>query len=220
MASPKNKQKVDSKYIMSEYMTYVLDHEVYPKSVYMFCKASNIKEEEFYNFFGSLESLNKAIWTTFFTTTLELMQKSKEYEMFSSRDKMLTLFYTFFELLSSNRSYVLFSLKYHHMPLEKLNQLKVLRPLIKEFASELIDKDNEEKLFSVTKNPVSIFSEGAYLQLLFLLKFWVDDDSVGFEKTDIAIEKSVNAIFDLFNTNLLSSVLDFGKFLWKEKAMS
>jgi hypothetical protein len=45
----------------------------------------------------------------------------------------------------------------------------------------------------------------------------MDDNSAGFENTDIAIEKSVRAIFDVFDTQPLESVLDFGKFLWKEK---
>jgi hypothetical protein len=53
--------------------------------------------------------------------------------------------------------------------------------------------------------------------MLFLLKFWMDDDSAGFEKTDMAIEKSVNTIFDVFDNTPLDAVFDFGKFLWKER---
>lgn len=51
---------------------------------------------------------------------------------------------------------------------------------------------------------------------MFKLKYWMEDNSARFEKTDVAIEKSVNAIFDVFNTTPLESVLDFGKFLFKE----
>ncbi|MBQ4822834.1 TetR family transcriptional regulator C-terminal domain-containing protein [Aquimarina sp. MMG016] len=219
MSASNKKQAIDHQEIISRYMNYVLEHDGYPKSVYKFCKASKIKEEDFYSFFGSLESLNKGIWNAFFTTTLDAMNKNKEYGGFSSRDKMLTLFYTLFELLNLNRSYVLFSLQAHKVPFKNLEQLKGLRKHIKGFASELIEQDNDEKLYKITKNPVSIFSEGAWLQFLFLLKFWVDDESPGFEKTDVAIEKSVNTIFDLFDNTPLNNVLDFGKFLWKEKWM-
>ena len=69
----------------------------------------------------------------------------------------------------------------------------------------------------ILKQSVTVFSEGAWIQTLFLLKYWMDDNSAGFENTDIAIEKSVRAIFDVFDTQPLESVLDFGKFLWKEK---
>jgi len=219
MASSSKKQTVDSQYIITKYMNYVLEHDRYPKSVYKFCKESKIKEEEFYEFFGSLDSVNKGIWNTFFSTTIDAMNNNKEYAHLSSKDKMLTFFFTFFEMLTLNRSYVLLALQYHNMPLKNLAQLKGLRMHIKHFAKELIETDNDEKLFKIAKNPVSVYSEGAWLQFLFLLKFWMDDESAGFEKTDIAIEKSVNTIFDLFDNTPLTSVLDLGKFLWKEKAM-
>ncbi|AXT50815.1 TetR/AcrR family transcriptional regulator [Aquimarina sp. BL5] len=219
MASPKKKQTIDSHYIITNYMNYALEHDSYPKSVFKFCKESKIKEEEFYSFFGSLDSVNKRIWNTFFSTTIDAMNSNEEYDKLSSKDKMLTFFYTFFELLTLNRSYVLFALKYHEMPLKNMGQLKGLRKHIKDFAKELIEVDNDDKMFRIAKNPVAVYSEGAWLQFLFLLKFWMDDESAGFEKTDIAIEKSVNTIFDLFDNTPLSSVLDFGKFLWKEKTM-
>ncbi len=219
MASSNKKQSVDSTYIISEYMNYVLEHDGYPKSVYKFCKGIKIKEEDFYKFFGSLESLNKSIWNAFYTTTIDAMTKNKEYGSFSTRDKMLTLFYTFFEMLTLNRSYVLFALKQSDIPFKNLGQLRGLRIHIKDFAASLIEEDNDEKKFKFTKNPVSVFSEGAWLQFLFLLNFWVSDESQGFEKTDMAIEKSVNTIFDLFDNTPLTNVLDFGKFLWNEKVM-
>ena len=45
----------------------------------------------------------------------------------------------------------------------------------------------------------------------------MDDRSPSFEKTDLVIEKSVRAIFDVFETTPLESLVDFGKFMWKEK---
>ncbi len=219
MAPSSKKQTIDSNHIISKYMTYVLDHDGYPKSVYKFCKDVKIKEEDFYKFFGSLDGLNKNIWNAFFTNSIDAIAKNKEYDSFSSRDKMLTMFYTLFEMLTLNRSYVLFALKHSEIPLKNLRQLKGLRMHIKDFAATLIEEDNDESKFKFTKNPVSIFSEGAWLQFLFLLNFWEGDESPGFEKTDIAIEKSVNTIFDLFDNTPLNNVLDFGKFLWKEKVM-
>ena len=220
MATSKNKKIVDSQFIISKYMEYALEHDGFPKSVYKFCKEIKITEEEFYKCFGSLEKVNSSIWAVFFTTTVDAMHKNKEYAEFTSREKMLTFFYTFFEMLTLNRSYVLFALKESNMPLKNVSQLKELRRNIRDFAKDLIETDNEEKQYKITKNPVQVFSEGAWLQFLFLLNFWANDDSAQFEKTDIAIEKSVNTIFDLFDNTPLNSILDFGKFLWKEKVMS
>ena len=111
----------------------------------------------------------------------------------------------------------MFTLKEHGDMMKNLSQLKSLRSHIKEFAAGLIEQKNEEKSFKILKQPVSVFSEGAWLQTLFIIKYWMEDTSASFEKTDVVIEKSVRAIFDVFETSPLESVLDFGKFLWKEK---
>jgi hypothetical protein len=59
--------------------------------------------------------------------------------------------------------------------------------------------------------------EGAWVEFLFLMKFWLDDTSKGFEKTDIMVEKAVKATFDVLDTTPIDSLIDFGKFVWKEK---
>jgi len=88
---------------------------------------------------------------------------------------------------------------------------------MKSFANQLIREGNEDKSVKILKQSETIFSEAAWLQLLFILKFWMDDNSAKFERTDIVIEKSVNTVFDLFDSTPLESLLDFGKFMWKEK---
>jgi hypothetical protein len=59
--------------------------------------------------------------------------------------------------------------------------------------------------------------EMAWNQLLITMKFWLDDTSASFEKTDIFIEKSINTSFELMNIEPIESLIDFGKFLLKEK---
>jgi hypothetical protein len=45
----------------------------------------------------------------------------------------------------------------------------------------------------------------------------MDDTSNAFEKTDAAIEKSVNLAMDLMGKSPLDAALDFGKFLFQNK---
>jgi hypothetical protein len=45
----------------------------------------------------------------------------------------------------------------------------------------------------------------------------LEDESPAFEKTDIYIEKSVKATFELMNIAPIDSIIDFGKFIFKEK---
>ncbi|WP_027067819.1 TetR family transcriptional regulator C-terminal domain-containing protein [Maribacter sp. Hel_I_7] len=209
-------KKVTKDSIITMFMDYVLENEKLPKTVYKFCKVNAIEESDFYLYFGSIEALKKGIWNTFYENTVNVIEKNKEYQDFTNRDKMLTFFYTFFEVLTLNRSYVLFIMENAPSPLKNMEQLKGLRKNIKEFAKVLIANGNQNKSSKLTKHNPQLFSEGAWLQTMFLLNFWKSDDSAGFEKTDVAIEKSVNTIFDVFDNTPLENILDFGKFLYKE----
>src|SRR5690554_4078928 len=209
--------KISREQIISVYMESVLINERTPKSIFKFCRENKISEEEFYSFFGSFEGIQKEIWNLFYKQTIQLINADASYETFENREKVLTFYYTFFEILTLNRSYVLFVLKEHHDVMKNLSQLKGLRSNVKDFFSALILQENETKNFKALKRSPMVFSEGAWLQTLFLIKYWMEDNSAGFENTDIAIEKSVRASFDLFDNSPLESVLDFGKFLWKEK---
>jgi AcrR family transcriptional regulator len=215
--TPGKTEELTKDRLIELYMNYVLEHEEEPVTVYKFAKQHDITEAEFYNFFGSFDGLKKGIWERFFEHTLDVMQSSKEYASFDNREKMLTLYYTFFEILTANRSYVLFTLKNEDQMLKNAGQLSGLRREVKYYTAELIRQGNEEQQVRLLKRSETIFSEAAWVQLMFLIKFWMDDNSPQFESTDVAIEKSVNTVFDLFENTPLERVLDLGKFLWKEK---
>lgn len=217
MAAKTKAKKITDDVIISMYMDYVLEHEIVPKSIFKFCKSNGFDERVFYDNFGSVDGIQKAIWTKFYTNTEGLISKNAEFEQFSNKDKMLTFFFSFFELLTLNRSYVLFTLKNDKNVMKNLDQLKGLRKHLKGFASELIEEGNAEKNLKISKHNPQLFSEGAWVQFLFILKFWMDDDSPGFEKTDVAIEKSIRTVFDIFDNTPLDNIIDLGKFLFKEK---
>lgn len=216
MPASKKSTKMGKDKIVEKYMEYVLEQDRVPQSVFKFTKEIGVKESEFYEHFGSIAGIQKAIWTTFYDHTMALLQKNKDFAGYANREKMLSFFYTFFELLGLNRSYVLFALSGHANMLKNFEQLKGLRKQIRGFATDLIDEGNADKQLRITQHNPVVFSEGAWVQTLFLLKFWMEDDSAGFEKTDLAIEKSVNTIFDVFDNTPLESLIDFGKFLFKE----
>ena len=203
--------------IYDAYSTEVLEHEKEPKSVYLFCKKNKIEETDFYKSFASLEDIKESIFSKFFDNAYILISKEKGFDAQVPKEKLLSFYFTFFEVLLLNRSYVLFILSNSGEKMQKLSSLRRLRNSFKQFASGLIEQGNTSKQSILTKHPELIFSEGAWLQLLFLLKFWMEDSSPSFEKTDMAIEKSVQTVFELFDNTPLDSVIDFGKFLWNEK---
>jgi len=211
------KEIIDDDKIISYFMTDVLETNEEPKNIYTFCTKHNIDESQFYSFFGSFESLKETIWLKFFENAIAAMSKDSKIESYSNKEKLLTLYFTLFETLTLNRTFVLFYLKENKEGLKNLKSLKQFRNHFKEYIVTIINSNETIVSSRINKVTEPVFSEGAWIQFLFLLKFWIDDTSKSFEKTDILIEKSVNTVVDLLDTKQLENLFDLGKFLWKEK---
>jgi Tetracyclin repressor-like, C-terminal domain len=203
--------------IVSMYMNYTLENNEKPTSVYNFTKLNNFSEAEFYNFFGTMESVEKEIFKMFLDKTVELLQKDQDYETYDMKSKMLSFYFTFFELLAANRSYVSMSLKQHHNELKNLMQLSSLRSSFKNYVAGIISDEYRIKQKKFQDFQEKAIQETSWIQLLLTLKFWLEDSSPAFEKTDLYIEKSIKVTFEMMNITPLDSLIDFGKFLFKEK---
>lgn len=211
------KKKIDDNVLVTLFMDSVLSHNAEPKNVYLFCKENALEESDFYSFYGSINALKEDIWIKFYENTASNLTKDENFASYSNRNKLLSLYFTMFEVLTLNRSYVFYSLKENKNGLKNLKQLKGLRENFKGFIKDIIDENEEVKNETIQKITKPLYVEGAWIQFLFLLKFWLDDTSKGFEKTDIMIEKSVKAVLDVLDTTPLESVIDLGKFIWKER---
>ena len=199
------------------YMSHVLEHNHAPKSVYAFAKSNGFEESEFYNCFANFETLENEIFSLFFTNTKDTLESSKDYSNYDSRNQLLSFYFTFFENLTANRSYVVYALSESPNKLENLKKLKGLRSKFLDYIDELDIEVVQVKNKQLEYLKDSIVQESYWVQLMITLKFWLDDTSVSFEKTDLFIEKSINASFDLISISPLNSVVDLGKFLFKEK---
>lgn len=211
------KEMIDENKIIYHFMNEVLETNQEPKNVYVFCKNHNISETDFYSFFGSFDALKQEIWVKFFENAMNTIEKDVAYEGYLDKDKLLSLYFTLFEIMTLNRTYVKFSLQENKEGLKNLKYLKKFRNQFKDFIVGIIRQSatsGSEKFLKVSE---PVFSEGAWIQFLFLLKFWIDDTSKSFEKTDVLIEKSVNTVVGLLETKHLENLFDLGKFLWKEK---
>lgn len=206
-----SKRTVTKEDLMTYYMNEVLENEQPPTSIYKFCKQLTITEEKFYSHFGSFEVLQKHIWLAFFDQAIGVINKSKEYDSFGKREKLLTFYFTIFEVLTLNRSYILLSLK---NPLD-IAQLSLLRSAFQEYILDLSKMETENKNFK-QKYSAKAIKELGWSQFLVILRFWIKDGSPGFEKTDVMIEKTINTTFDVVDTTPIDRVVDYVKFLIKE----
>lgn len=211
------KNKTSQQYIIEKYMNYVLMFDSKPKSVYLFSKDNDFEESEFYKYYASFDAIENDIFNQFFNNTISILEKSEDYKNYDSRNKLLSFYYTFFENLTANRSFVVFILSIGNKPIENLKRLSSLRSAFIKYVSELDIQTLQLKQKKLEEVKEKALTESYWAQLLFTINFWIDDNSISFEKTDLYIEKSINASFDIINISPLKSVIDFGKFLFKEK---
>ncbi|MEL6538339.1 MAG: TetR family transcriptional regulator C-terminal domain-containing protein [Bacteroidota bacterium] len=209
------KQEVAEK-IRQEFITYVLEHGRKPASIYKFAKSIDLTESEFYNYYTSFEHLEQGIWEAIFTDTNEAIRSEEVWTSYSVREKLLAFFYTLVEVMKRNRSYILVSMG-KPKPNWTPTQLKKFKEHFKEFAMELISEGIETQ--EVVNRPylTERYHEALWGQALFLINYWVGDDSAGFERTDAAIEKAVNLGLDLLGKGIVDSVVDFAKFMFQSR---
>src|SRR5690606_3109766 len=122
---------------------------------------------------------------------------------------LLSFYFTFFENLTANRSYVVYALNKHKNSLKSLSILSELKTGFCNYIDHLNIETLDIKEERLEKLQQRSLRETAWLQLLLTLKFWLEDSSPSFEKTDIFIEKAVNTSFDLLDIKPLKSLIDF-----------
>ena len=214
------KKEVTNQDILGYYIDYFLENDRAPHSVYKFAKQYNFEEAAFYANFSSFEQIEKTFFTSLFDQTMGLLEKSEDFESYDARTKLLSFYFTYFEMLTANRSFTVALLKENKYKLKTISKLSNLRKLFKNFYMSLeIDKIDlkQDSLIEIQEKGMN---ELAWFQFVLTLKFWLEDTSISFEKTDIYIEKSVNTTFDLLDTKPLKSLIDFGKFIWQERSHS
>lgn len=195
------------------YIDYVLTHDEQPKSVYIFVKKLKITEAEFYEFYGSFESIEKTIWVELTAETIDTIRQQEVWNQYSSRERMLSFFYSYVELLKKQRSFIVYSLKKHTTRFATPDVLSGVKPIFENFADELISEGLENGELADRKFLTKRYKDALWIQFAFIVNFWINDDSAGFEKTDEAIEKGINVTFDLFQRSPIDNLLEYGKFL-------
>ena len=207
------------KKITSGYIEFLLLNGRKPHSVFELTKKLKMEETEFYAHFPNLDKIPQSIPLTALKETMTRLENDAQYDTFSSREKILSLFYTLFEELKENRSYYLFS--YTDIQ-HSATQSKDWKPFLEKLQEEMDNLLNEAKQQEEIKDRAFIgehYAKGYKLIFTYLFRVWLKDESAELTTTDAAIEKSINLSFDLLGSNQLDSLLDFGKFAFKTKVI-
>lgn len=198
--------------IVDQYIDETLTTGLRPISIYKFCEKLKISELDFYNNFSSFKAIEAQFWSTIVHQTLKIIEND-EIEEDNTHHYLLSFYYTLFENLKLNRSFILFLTKNNKAKLQVDFKLKkVLKPHLSN-----ISKNIHTPLHSISEEVGErISEEGIWIQFITIFHFWLRDESLGFEKTDLFIEKSTRAGIDLTENIPTESIIDLGKFIFKE----
>jgi hypothetical protein len=199
--------------IQEAYKNYLLEHGKKPVTVFAFAKENNMSEADFFNEFNSFEAIERRIWKDFFDQTHTRIAAEEVYQQYSVREKLLSFYYTLIEILRQNRSYVLLTWKLS--PDRRQAYLRDFSRAFEDYARELVQEGVATREIANRPFLTERYAGAMRSQLFFVITFWVRDNSLQFEQTDAAIEKAVNAGFDLIGKSPLDSLGDFTKFLFQ-----
>ncbi len=210
-------ESLNDEIIIEKYKEFVLQNDGKSDSAYHFSKYLKISEASFYSHFSSLRAIQKQIWRNYFDTTMSRLTSDEVYLNYTVREKLLAFFYTLFELLKEDRSFIINATEKSFPAKLSNDSLDDFKDQYLNYINELIEEGKETgevaERFLISKQ----YSRGLWLQFLFIFNFWIKDESKGFEKTDAAIEKSMNFSLDLMGKSALDSFADFAKFVYQSR---
>lgn len=217
-----NNIDLDQQKILELYSNYVLRNNKKPLNVYSFCEDHGFSENDFYFYYANFEQLEADYLRFFMDRSIELIKEEETYEVEHPKHKLLSFYYTFFEQLTMNRSLIIYLLGSEKNNLQNLKKLWSLKREFQVFIRSL--GISEPLLTNTTESSAKIeklrhkgIEELYWGHFVATLKFWMDDRSSNFEKTDIFIEKSVDTSFEFLDVKPLKKLVDLGKFLFNEK---
>ncbi|MFT7155900.1 MAG: hypothetical protein ACI8Q1_000903 [Parvicella sp.] len=204
--------------LVEGYLKHLLRQGKPPVTVFRFCDDLGVEETEFYNHFPSFKSLEKSIWTSFFTNVNDVLSGDENYTHYSVYEKWLSFMYTVLEEFKGNRSLVV--LRCSDLDIKDLNPwfLSGLRALLGEYAKDLINSGLETDEIATRPIITAKYNEVLWFQFLYVLRVWINDESEDFQVTDAAVEKSSALLFEMMKRGPVDLLIDFGKFIYQNKA--
>jgi len=203
--------------IRDTYVQFNLEHGREPHSVFELAKLLNESEEAFYSQYASLKAVEKDVWLVKFQETLEQLHNDPVYAGYSSREKLLAFYFLWVQNLLKIRSFILQRKKNFSFRDLRADNLSTLRVAFHDYVNGLLREGESTHEVKERKYISDKYVHGFWLQLLFVLNYWAEDESQEFEQTDAAIEKAVNLSFKLVSENTFDTLLDFGKFVFQSK---
>lgn len=171
------------------------------------------QEVEINSNFPSLSALEADIFLDAFIEVRDQLLGDEVFAAYSAREKLLAIYYTWLEQLSPqkefwrivDRAQFLFDCQAY---------MRQTKAPFQEFVNIVIEQGLEEG--SIAKRPFTEYYTGPmWCSSNYILHTWLRDNSESSERSDAAVEKTVNFVFDLMEPSWLDSGFEWTKFVFQ-----
>ncbi len=199
--------------IASAYVAYVLANDQRPASVRQFADTLSLSENQFYQHYASFEALEAAIFQEYFEDAVHQLEASAEYAQYDVATKILSVYFTWLEALTQRRSFVQFIDRQAGQGIEAPAYQQGVRTEFLDFVRRILKKGMESGEIADRWFLTRYYKDLLWANARFVYNYWLHDSSRSFEKTDVAIEKSVRFMLELIRPNALDAGVDLARFL-------
>ncbi len=219
MATNENpkQQPLSKEWLTEQYLRLVNEHKSRPGSIYEVAKLLGLEKKAVQHHFKTITVLEQSIWESIIEETFQRLNAEPAYAEYVARERLLAFYFTLLEVLQPYREYV------KQVPLTTNvfgwggDVFEGFRKAFKNYTQGLVDLgletgEVEKRTFLTDK-----YQDALWAQCLFILGFWAKDNSENYEKTDEAVERSVNLSLDLMARGPMDTLLEFGQFLFKNR---
>ncbi|GAB4345599.1 MAG: hypothetical protein OHK0038_25820 [Flammeovirgaceae bacterium] len=204
--------------LQEAFIQFISKNNRMPRSINELLEDAQVTEDEFRQVFKSLSGLEESIWDDFIEEVLRRIKSEPVYHTYSAREKFLAFEYTLLEVIKDYRKFVNKSINsFQSLDNLSLPQIKTFRKKYKIWAQEVIDEGIESGELKNRPLLSDKYVDVLWLQVWFIIQYWLKDKSKDYEQTDAAIEKSLNMSCDFLGHTPLDSAFDFAKFLFQKK---
>ncbi len=194
------------------YTKYIENHQKRPESIRSFL--GSVQEE------GKIPFINFRKWEQeemrlVLLKAKTLLSEDATFNEYTSREKVLAVFFTWLELLDEYRGFFesLHQIQSRSRTATIWNEVK---PEFLAWIRSLIDEGISNREIANRPFLPQWYDNLIWAQATAILAFWMHDHSEEYAQTDALIEKSVNFIFDIIQPNALDSGWDLLSFLVKK----
>jgi AcrR family transcriptional regulator len=200
--------------ILKNAINLIKEHGYKKVSMSKIAKSSNISEATIYNYYKTKEHILFEYYYQLQIDTKKILLDIDGFSQFSLKEQIQLLLNTELEILQKDRAFVLaiydeiFYKSFKNPELERANG--ELIDMIEELVDIAIESNEIEPLpFSTTILP--LFSSYYYG----IVYYWINDDSDYYDNTTIMIDKSLDLIYTILQSGMISKAEELINFVIK-----